>query len=191
MCPATEDALVGDAQGADITDSSAPHLNLPSSLHRAAVRLAWTGIYHTQDVYIQQTVMDGVMAGTRARQRHPAGRRDTHALLRNAYQHVCACQACMRIKEAEKRQTNAFDPLLSQLSISSLPPSLPPSLPLSLSLSLPLSLSAQNVSPQIHCLMVQAMADWYMQGEVPDPSKMSRILDITQDTKVHSYGGLS
>ena len=32
--------------------------------------------------------------------------------------------------------------------------------------------------------MVQAMSDWYMQGEVPDPTKMSRILDVTQDTKV-------
>ena len=33
--------------------------------------------------------------------------------------------------------------------------------------------------------MVQAMAEWYMQGDTPDPSKMSRILDVTQDTKVH------
>jgi CCR4-NOT transcription complex subunit 1 len=41
----------------------------------------------------------------------------------------------------------------------------------------------QNVSNQIHCLMVGAMAEWYMQGDLPDPSKMSRILDVTQDTK--------
>ena len=34
--------------------------------------------------------------------------------------------------------------------------------------------------------MVQAMAEWYMQGDTPDPSKMSRILDVTQDTKVYT-----
>ena len=41
----------------------------------------------------------------------PAGRRDTRALQRNAYmrQQVCACQACMRIKEAERRQTHVIE----------------------------------------------------------------------------------
>lgn len=34
--------------------------------------------------------------------------------------------------------------------------------------------------------MVQAMAEWYMQGDVPDPIKMSRIIDVTQETKVYN-----
>ena len=36
----------------------------------------------------------------------------------------------------------------------------------------------------VQCMLVQAMSDWYMQGDSPDHNKLMRILDVAQDLKV-------
>ena len=35
---------------------------------------------------------------------------------------------------------------------------------------------------------MHSMAEWYMRGEHYDQAKLSRILDVAQDLKVHSNG---
>ena len=35
-------------------------------------------------------------------------------------------------------------------------------------------------------MLMQAMADWYTQGDTPDQTRLVRILDVAQDLKVQS-----
>ena len=44
----------------------------------------------------------------------------------------------------------------------------------------------QSNTPHVQNMLVQAMADWYMQGEAPDSTRIARILDIAQDLKALS-----
>ena len=44
----------------------------------------------------------------------------------------------------------------------------------------------QGQSPSIRQLIMHSMAEWYMRGEHYDQAKLSRILDVAQDLKVHS-----
>ena len=41
-------------------------------------------------------------------------------------------------------------------------------------------------SSSIQSMLVQAMADWYMQDDSPDHTRLMRILDVAQDLKVNN-----
>jgi len=43
----------------------------------------------------------------------------------------------------------------------------------------------QEQSSTIRTLIMHAMAEWYMRGEHSDQGRLSRILDVAQDLKVH------
>lgn len=45
-------------------------------------------------------------------------------------------------------------------------------------------ISQQKMCPHSPNMVLQAMADWYMQGDTPDQSRLPRILDVAQDPKV-------
>lgn len=47
-------------------------------------------------------------------------------------------------------------------------------------------ISPQKMCPHSPNMVLQAMADWYMQGDVPDQSRLPRILDVAQDPKVRA-----
>ena len=45
----------------------------------------------------------------------------------------------------------------------------------------------QNQSNIIRTLILHAMAEWYMRGELHDQQRLSRILDVAQDLKVKVF----
>ena len=48
------------------------------------------------------------------------------------------------------------------------------------------SVPQQKMCPHSPNMVLQAMADWYTQGDVPDQSRLPRILDVAQDPKVRT-----